>query len=65
MQFESILELKGYIFVDFLSGQQLSAGERTDRRLPHSVLQRIVLQDFRLQQGRSDAEVLQVCLHVR
>lgn len=47
------------------SRQQFPSGERTDSRLPHSVLQRVVLQDFRLQPRRGDAEVVQVRLHVR
>lgn len=42
------------------SRQQLPAGERADRGLPHRVLQRDLLQDERLQSRRGDAEVVQV-----
>lgn len=49
----------------FHSWQQFSSGQRTNCRFPDCILQRVLLQDFRLQQGGSDAEVVQMYFHVR
>lgn len=59
--FFNLINLLGFFSFSFLfalsfdcSRQQFPLGERSDRRFPDRLLQRVVLQDFRIQSGRGE-----------